>query len=57
MQFKYKCTCCETVQGIRSPDALLPRDKLFIMVDLDISPSKHTCQLKKYMYHANHTCQ
>ena len=31
------------VHGMRSPDALFPRDKLFITDDLEISPSKHTC--------------
>ena len=28
------------VHGIRSPALLLPRDKLFIIDDFDISPSK-----------------
>ena len=37
-----KFTCCETVQGIRSPEALFPLDKLLRIEDLEISPSKHT---------------
>ena len=34
--------CCEIVHGMRSPDALLPRDKLFITEPLLIAPSRHT---------------
>ena len=30
------------VHGIKSPDALLPRAKLFIIEDFEISPSKQT---------------
>ena len=35
-------TCCDTVQGMRSPDALFPRDKLCITDAFEISPSKQT---------------
>ena len=42
--------CCEIVHGIRSPDALLPRDRLFITVPLLIEPSRHTC-----IVHNTHT--
>ena len=35
-------TCWETVQGIRSPEALFPLDKLLRIDDLEISPSKQT---------------
>ena len=38
----WSLNCCETVHGIRSPDALLPRDRLFMMEDFEISPSRHT---------------
>jgi len=42
-------TCCETVQGIKSPDALLPRARLFMMLALEISPSRHTCREDKWI--------
>ena len=34
--------CSETVHGMRSPEARLPCDKLFMIDDLLISPSRHT---------------
>jgi len=39
---KQKSTCCATVHGMRSPNADFPRDKLLIIVCLEISPSKQT---------------
>ena len=45
----YNYTCWDIVQGIRSPDALIPLDKPFKMEDFEISPSKHTCVLD-YQY-------
>lgn len=44
-----KCviTCSDTVHGIRSPEAFLPRDRLFKMDWREISPSRHTCQGSK----------
>lgn len=36
-------TCSDTVHGIRSPEAFLPRDRLFKMDWREISPSRHTC--------------
>ena len=39
-------TCCEIVHGMRSPEALFPLDRLFIMKDLDIAPSRHTYKIK-----------
>lgn len=35
------------VQGIKSPDALFPLDKLLIIEALEISPSKHTYKNRK----------
>lgn len=35
-------TCSDTVHGIRSPEAFLPRDRLFKMDWREISPSRHT---------------
>lgn len=40
-------TCWEMVQGIKSPDALFPLDKLLIIEALEISPSKHTYKNRK----------
>ena len=56
---KVKNTCCEIVHGIKSPEALLPRAKLFIIEDFDISPSRQTFKKNqmpllgnKKVYHA-----
>ena len=35
-------TCCEIVQGIKSPEALFPLERLFMIVSLEISPSRLT---------------
>lgn len=35
-------TCSDTVHGIKSPEAFLPRDRLFKMDWREISPSRHT---------------
>lgn len=37
-------TCSEMVQGIRSPEAFFPLERLFMIVWREISPSMHTCQ-------------
>lgn len=37
-------TCSEMVQGIRSPEAFFPLERLFMMDWREISPSMHTCQ-------------
>lgn len=36
------CTCSDTVQGMRSPEAFFPLDRLFKMDCREISPSRHT---------------
>ena len=36
-------TCCAMVQGMRSPEARLPRDRPRITEPFEISPSRHTC--------------
>ena len=36
-------TCCAMVQGMRSPEAHLPRDRPHITEPFEISPSRHTC--------------
>ena len=35
-------TCCEMVHGMRSPAALLPRERLLITEEREIAPSRHT---------------
>ena len=47
--------CCEIVHGLRSPDALLPRARLFITVPLLIEPSRHTCIQIAYTHIHIHT--
>ena len=36
-------TCCAMVQGMRSPEARLPRDRPHITEPFEISPPRHTC--------------
>ena len=40
-------TCCAMVQGMRSPEARLPRDRPCITEPFEISPSRYTCSLTR----------
>ena len=50
-KLKMMNTCCEIVHGIKSPDALLPRAKLFMIEDFDISPSKQILKQQAFFQH------